>query len=100
MGSSEVQVFDGDGTVPPEITKLIRENELLREQNRYLSQTNKQKDEDIQDLLRENRFLAKKLNSISFIISQPEEKDRDDYPCDKDDPRDYLTMQPEYEPNS
>ena len=79
MGSSEVQVFDGDGAVPPELQKLMEENRSLRTSIDNLQADLSCSQSTIEELERSNRFLAKKLRSIGFILDQPMEKPQDDF---------------------
>jgi DNA repair exonuclease SbcCD ATPase subunit len=78
MGLSEVQVFDGDGVIPPELQKLIEENERLRQRIIELERESEYKNSDIADLRKQNEFLWDKFNGINRLLSQPMEEDEGD----------------------
>ena len=76
--SNEIQVFDGDGSIPPELSKLIEEIRVLREKNSDLE--GRHQDDTAQILeLRDRVTQAEiKLSQIAdIIVSRKEPFDYD-----------------------
>lgn len=79
MASSEVQVFDGDGVVTPEIKALIAENERLRRELEATQETLARTERDISKMYNENDFLLKKLSMIEHALNLPYKNEKLDY---------------------
>ena len=76
--SNEVQVFDGDGEVPPDIKKIVAENESLREQVQWLKNSVSVAEHVIDSLKDEVKFYEEKFWKISKLtaVSYKEHRDK------------------------
>lgn len=67
-GNREVQCFDGDGTVPPEITKLMAELESLKAMVREMTESRRRDEATINALREELEEFHDKFGDIVKII--------------------------------
>ncbi len=73
---AEVQVYDGDGVMPPEMKQLIQENEKLRSRIALLEEEARNDDFVIQKVCEERDFLQEKLSAIhGIVIAKPKNED-------------------------
>lgn len=74
MGDTkEVQCWDGDGKIPPEVEALIKRVAKLEEENARLKTENTSLDELRVELQKLNRRLRAKLGAIENIVAEPDE---------------------------
>lgn len=69
----EIQCWEGDGQIPPEVSKLIKDNEALKERIMDLEGELVCRDNEIRSLREVNKSYGQKLYAIERVL-QHEEK--------------------------
>lgn len=76
---AEVQCWEGDGVVPPEVAALIKENEDLKERVNDRDRTIRRLEKTVEDQERMLQSYGGKLRQIQKIVQEPDVIEEEKY---------------------